>query len=229
MGLVSDSGLETVFEDVEPLVTSVLDGFNVCIFAYGQTGSGKTFTMEGPADNPGVNLRALGRLFNVIQERSADYSYTVTVSVLEIYNETIRDLLRDPDQDVSLKHDIHEGAQGVYVDDLTEVAVQDLETVRKLLRIGHDNRHVAETRMNADSSRSHLVLTVKTVGQNRVAKSSFVGKLSLIDLAGSERVGKSGATGAQLKEATYVCLSDGYTLVNACLVVLISRCRAWVM
>ena len=196
--------VETVFEDVEPLVTSVLDGYNVCIFAYGQTGSGKTFTMEGPAENPGVNLRALGRLFQVIADRKSDYTYTVTVSVLEIYNETIRDLLRDPDQDAPLKHDIHEGQSGVYVDDLTEVAVQNLETVQKLLRIGHDNRHVAETRMNADSSRSHLVLTVKALGQNLTAKTSFVGKLSLIDLAGSERVGKSGATGAQLKEATYV-------------------------
>eukprot|EP00698_Gefionella_okellyi_P003156 TRINITY_DN12952_c0_g1_i1.p1 TRINITY_DN12952_c0_g1~~TRINITY_DN12952_c0_g1_i1.p1 ORF type:complete len:982 (+),score=261.46 TRINITY_DN12952_c0_g1_i1:83-3028(+) len=199
-----DSAQETVFEDVEPLVTSVLDGYNVCIFAYGQTGSGKTFTMEGPPENPGVNLRALGRLFELVAERQADYTYSVTVSVLEIYNETIRDLLVDPDQDKGKKHDIHEGQAGVYVDDLTEVAVQDLPTVQSLLRVGHDNRHVAETLMNADSSRSHLVLTIKVSGQNLTTKNGISGKLSLIDLAGSERVGKSGATGAQLKEASAI-------------------------
>ncbi|CAM9983991.1 unnamed protein product, partial [Hapterophycus canaliculatus] len=71
-----DSTQEGVFEAVSPLVTSVLDGYNVCIFAYGQTGSGKTFTMEGPSSNPGVNTRALISMFNIAEERSADVTYT---------------------------------------------------------------------------------------------------------------------------------------------------------
>jgi kinesin family protein C2/C3 len=87
------SGQADVFVDTSPLVTSVLDGFNVCIFAYGQTGSGKTHTMEGPKGDPGVNSRALEELFRLINERGADFQISITASLLEIYNETIRDLL----------------------------------------------------------------------------------------------------------------------------------------
>jgi len=74
-------------------VTSIMDGFNVCIMAYGQTGSGKTYTIEGPADNPGVNSRALEEVFAVAEERADDVSYSFSASVLEIYNEQIFDLL----------------------------------------------------------------------------------------------------------------------------------------
>lgn len=82
-----------VFEDASPMVTSVLDGYNVCIFAYGQTGTGKTFTMEGTELNRGVNYRTLEQLFKVAEERKDTYTYKISVSVLEVYNEQIRDLL----------------------------------------------------------------------------------------------------------------------------------------
>ncbi|MQL76669.1 hypothetical protein Taro_009071 [Colocasia esculenta] len=82
-----------VFADASPLVTSVLDGYNVCIFAYGQTGTGKTFTMEGTEQNRGVNYRTLEELFKVAKERCETFSYNISVSVLEVYNEQIRDLL----------------------------------------------------------------------------------------------------------------------------------------
>lgn len=75
------------------MVTSVLDGYNVCIFAYGQTGTGKTFTMEGTEQNRGVNYRTLEELFKIAEERNETYSYNLSVSVLEVYNEQIRDLL----------------------------------------------------------------------------------------------------------------------------------------
>lgn len=76
-----------------PIVTSVLDGYNVCIFAYGQTGTGKTFTMEGTPENRGVNYRTLEMLFNLSSERSSIMKYELSVSMLEVYNEKIRDLL----------------------------------------------------------------------------------------------------------------------------------------
>lgn len=82
-----------VFADTSPLVVSVLDGYNVCIFAYGQTGTGKTFTMEGIETNRGVNYRTLEELFKVAKEREDTTSYKISVSVLEVYNEQIRDLL----------------------------------------------------------------------------------------------------------------------------------------
>lgn len=85
--------LADVFKDTAPFAISVLDGFNVCIFAYGQTGTGKTFTMEGSAEARGVNFRILEEIFRVIKERHMLFHYDVSVSVLEVYNEQIRDLL----------------------------------------------------------------------------------------------------------------------------------------
>mgnify|MGYP004711502581 CR=1 FL=1 len=82
-----------VFADASPMVTSVLDGYNVCIFAYGQTGTGKTFTMEGTVEKRGVNYRTLEELFKIAKERSENFTYKISVSVLEVYNEQIRDLL----------------------------------------------------------------------------------------------------------------------------------------
>ena len=90
-----------VFEDTAPFATSVIDGYNVCIFAYGQTGTGKTFTMEGTPDNRGVNYRTLKNLFEIMKERENRYSYEISVSVLEVYNEQIRDLLVPASQNAS--------------------------------------------------------------------------------------------------------------------------------
>lgn len=85
--------IDDVFEDTAPFATSVLDGYNVCIFAYGQTGTGKTFTMEGTDEARGVNYRTLDELFHVIEDRKKTFRYEISVSVLEVYNEQIRDLL----------------------------------------------------------------------------------------------------------------------------------------
>lgn len=82
-----------MFADVSPIVVSVLDGYNACIFAYGQTGTGKTFTMEGSEHNRGVNYRTLEQLFKIAWERRETFTYNISVSVLEVYNEQIRDLL----------------------------------------------------------------------------------------------------------------------------------------
>ena len=82
-----------IFADASPMVLSVLDGYNVCIFAYGQTGTGKTFTMEGTDENRGVNYRTLEQLFKIAEERKEIFTYNISVSVLEVYNEQIRDLL----------------------------------------------------------------------------------------------------------------------------------------
>ena len=88
--------LADVFVDTAPVVVSVLDGYNVCIFAYGQTGTGKTFTMEGTENDRGVNYRTLEELFHLASQRKGQYEYTISVSVVEVYNEQIRDLLASP-------------------------------------------------------------------------------------------------------------------------------------
>ena len=81
---------EEVFAEVGALVTSALDGYNVCVFAYGQTGSGKTHTMEGPAEDPGISFRTIHDLFRVINtERHTDHSHAIYASIVEIYNEQV--------------------------------------------------------------------------------------------------------------------------------------------
>eukprot|EP00057_Strongylocentrotus_purpuratus_P020865 XP_011675339.1 PREDICTED: kinesin-like protein KIFC3 [Strongylocentrotus purpuratus] len=123
------SSQEEVFNDVRPLIISSVDGYNVCIFAYGQTGSGKTFTMQGPAKNPGINQRALKLLFEDTAARS-DYSFTITVSVMEIYNEMLRDLLSD---DPSNKMDVKMATEGgLYVPGLTEVEVSSVGDINRV-------------------------------------------------------------------------------------------------
>ena len=85
-----DASQAEVFEDISGLVTSVLDGYNVCIFAYGQTGAGKTHTMEGPPSDPGINYRALQSLFRSIRgERAGDYTYDISAGIVEVYNEQV--------------------------------------------------------------------------------------------------------------------------------------------
>lgn len=91
--MFSGFSTEKVFEKTAPFATSVLDGYNVCIFAYGQTGTGKTFTMEGIEGARGVNYRTLEELFRITKERQGLFQYEITVSVLEVYNEQIHDLL----------------------------------------------------------------------------------------------------------------------------------------
>ncbi|GMH52507.1 hypothetical protein TrST_g5623 [Triparma strigata] len=190
---------EQVYKEVSPLVTSVLDGFNVCIFAYGQTGTGKTFTMMGPESNRGVNTRALYELFDMSQQRRSTIEDKITVSVLEVYNEQIKDLLAE---DVGeRKYTVREGPHGNYVPDLTMVNVDSLDEVIELLALADLNRSTAKTNMNEHSSRSHLILSCYIVSTNKHSGEVSRGKLHLIDLAGSERVGKSGAKGLALKEA----------------------------
>lgn len=187
-----------VFDEVQDLVLSVLDGFNVCIFAYGQTGSGKTFTMEGPKENPGVNTRALEKLFADVASKQGEWDYGLRITLLEIYNEKVQDLLSD-DPSPNLK--VVQGKEGMSVLGLTHAAVSSADEVQKLLQRGKKNRHVTKTDMNEHSSRSHLILSVYAAGTNRLTGASSMGKLHLIDLAGSERISRSGVTGEALKEA----------------------------
>ncbi|XP_037835794.1 kinesin-like protein KIFC3 isoform X3 [Kryptolebias marmoratus] len=192
---------EEVFQEVQSLVTSCIDGFNVCIFAYGQTGSGKTYTMEGVADDPGINQRALRLLFFEVTEKAPDWDYSITVSMVEIYNETLRDLLRENPTD---KLDIKlnpDGSGQLYVPGLIEIAVQSPEDINKVFELGHVNRATACTNLNEHSSRSHALLIITVSGSNSTTGTCTQGRLNLVDLAGSERIGKSGAEGSRLREA----------------------------
>ncbi|KAK4362350.1 hypothetical protein RND71_017591 [Anisodus tanguticus] len=167
------------------LVEAVLQGRNGSVFCYGATGAGKTYTMLGTIENPGVMVLAIKDLFTKIRQRSFDGNHVVHLSYLEVYNETVRDLL-SPRRPLVLRED----KQGIVAAGLTQYRAYSTDEVMALLQQGNLNRTTEPTRCNETSSRSHAILQV--VVEYRVKDSSNnivnrVGKLSLIDLAGSER------------------------------------------
>lgn len=202
-----------VFSEIEQLVQSALDGYRVCIFAYGQTGSGKTFTMEGETSssdkiNAGMIPRAVQQIFESVGNlETKGWSFTLVASYLEIYNETIRDLLADapidPDggtRKYDIRHISDNKSSTTVVSDLTLFQVTLPEQVNSLLYRAASNRSVGGTNCNERSSRSHAVFTFDIRGTNNTTGESISGLLNLIDLAGSERLTSSGATGDRLRE-----------------------------
>ncbi|XP_052208620.1 kinesin-like protein KIN-14N isoform X2 [Diospyros lotus] len=210
-----DASQEDVFVEISQLVQSALDGYKVCIFAYGQTGSGKTYTMMGRPGSPdqkGLIPRSLEQIFQTRQSlQPQGWKYEMQVSMLEIYNETIRDLLATNRScsDVSraengaagkqyaIKHDAN---GNTHVSDLTIVDVHSTREVSYLLDRAAQSRSVGKTQMNEQSSRSHFVFTLRISGVNESTDQQVQGILNLIDLAGSERLSRSGSTGDRLKE-----------------------------
>ncbi|KAH1136262.1 hypothetical protein AAZX31_10G016100 [Glycine max] len=196
-----------VFSDMQPLIRSVLDGYNVCIFAYGQTGSGKTHTMTGPKEitekSRGVNYRALSDLFLTADQRRGTFCYDVSVQMIEIYNEQVRDLLvtDGSNKRLEIRSNSH---RGLSVPDACQVPVSSTKDVIELMNLGQRNRAVGATALNDRSSRSHSCLTVHVQGRDLTSGTILRGCMHLVDLAGSERVDKSEATGDRLKEAQHI-------------------------
>ncbi|GER37044.1 kinesin-like protein [Striga asiatica] len=226
------------------LVQSAVDGYNVCIFAYGQTGSGKTFTIYGSESNPGLTPRAIAELFRIIKHDSKKFSFSLKAYMLELYQDTLIDLLL-PKNAKRLKLEIKKDSKGmVVVENVTMLSITSFEELRSIIERGSEQRHTAGTLMNEQSSRSHLILSVVVESTNLQTQSVARGKpfalipfaqtskeisgkdcdhfsvlfvtpvllhsspfalilvqLSFADLAGSERVKKSGSSGSQLKEA----------------------------
>lgn len=192
---------EDVFEDTKYLVQSAVDGYNVCIFAYGQTGSGKTFTIYGSEQNPGLTPRAIGELFKILKRDSKRFSFSLKAYMVELYQDTLMDLLL-PKNAKRLKLDIKKDSKGmVFVENVTVISVSTYDELKGIIEKGSEQRHISETQMNEESSRSHLILSIVIESTNLQTQSVARGKLSFVDLAGSERVKKSGSSGSQLKEA----------------------------
>ncbi|CAO3589512.1 unnamed protein product [Absidia cylindrospora] len=199
----SNTAQQEVFEySIKSIVDDVVAGYNGTVFAYGQTGSGKTYTMMGSdiedTENKGIIPRIVEQIFESIMVAPANMEFTVKVSYMEIYMEKVRDLL-DPSHD---NLPIHEDkTKGVYVKGLLEVYVSSTEEVYEVMKSGGNNRVVAYTNMNAESSRSHSIVLVTITQKNLDTGAAKSGKLYLVDLAGSEKVGKTGASGQTLEEA----------------------------
>ncbi|KAG2136065.1 kinesin-domain-containing protein [Suillus bovinus] len=186
-----------VFEEISFLAQSCVDGYNVCIFAYGQTGSGKSFTMEGGLTEAttGMIPRAVNQVFKAADDlKSKGWEYKMDGQFLEIYNETINDLLGKGEFDKK-KHEIKHDKSGTRVTDVNVMPLPSPASVTSLLRVANSRRTVAATLMNERSSRSHSVFTLRISGTNTHTGESCEGSLNLVDLAGSERLNSSGAAG----------------------------------
>jgi hypothetical protein len=190
-----DASQEEVYQQaVTPICESVIRGYNGAVIAYGQTGSGKTHTMLGTARSKGVAPRAVAELFSALGQRP---NWTVEVSVLEIYNERVRDLLA-PGQNVS-HVDIHEvcandGNLSFRCPDATMWKCSTPEDALAALSEGMRRRETARTDMNHTSSRSHLIFTLCTTQSEHDIGATLRGRLHLVDLAGSERLKRSMST-----------------------------------
>ncbi|GMH98062.1 hypothetical protein TrVE_jg12664 [Triparma verrucosa] len=202
-----------------PIVDCSLSGYNATIFAYGQTGTGKTYTMEGftmgnqqggAVEDRGIIPRAIEQIFGHIQSHaSPTQRYLVRASYLQIYNETICDLLKPERKNLTIRED---KKRGVFVESLSEWVVRSPAEIYGLMERGGAVRATGSTKMNEISSRSHAVFIIiveqsrteveeEQKNMQRVKQSFKVGKLNLVDLAGSERVRLSGATGQRLEES----------------------------
>lgn len=202
-------GQEVVFTEVSEFVQSALDGYNVCLFSYGQTGSGKTHTMQGTGNGQmkGIIPRAIEQVgqYKELLEKDG-WQYDMQVSFVEIYNETIRDLLR-LEENSDLVHNIKVGSDGRrFITDINMVPLEptDGEAVEQVMRQAAKYRSVGSTDMNAQSSRSHSVFTLHLTALHPENRQALRGTLNLCDLAGSERLDRSKATGARAKETVAI-------------------------
>nr|XP_033720704.1 kinesin-like protein KIF9 isoform X4 [Tursiops truncatus] len=210
-GVLHDASQDLVYETVaKDVVSQALNGYNGTIMCYGQTGAGKTYTMTGATENykhRGILPRALQQVFKMIEERPTQ-AITVRVSYLEIYNESLFDLLSTlPYVGPSVTPmTIVESPQGVFIKGLSVHLTSQEEDAFSLLFEGETNRIIASHTMNKNSSRSHCIFTIYVEAHSRTLSDAkyITSKINLVDLAGSERLGKSRSEGRVLKEATYI-------------------------
>lgn len=212
-----------VFEHVgKPVLESALSGYNATIFAYGQTGSGKSYCMAGTPTNPGIIPRVNELLWQRVEQETRENEgkkFLVQCSYFEIYNEIIFDLLNPPTEKGKLQGGLQikeHAVFGIYVKDLTDICVTDTGKLATLMDQGNKNRAVSSTMMNATSSRSHSIFTIK-VSQKADKGAGCFAKINLVDLAGSERQKGTQATGKTLQEGANInkSLSALGNVINA--------------
>ncbi|XP_075693841.1 kinesin-like protein KIF18A isoform X2 [Rhinoderma darwinii] len=199
-----NSTQQEVFEQTTKVVLDgVLNGYNSTVLAYGATGAGKTHTMLGSPGHPGVMYLTMMDLYNRIESMKEEKVCNVAVSYLEVYNEQIRDLFAN-----SGPLAVREDAQkGVVVQGLTLHQPSSAENILQLLDCGNKNRTQHPTDMNATSSRSHAVFQIYLRQQDKsvsINQNIRIAKMSLIDLAGSERASATNSKGDRLREGTNI-------------------------
>ncbi|CAC9478646.1 putative kinesin [Leishmania infantum JPCM5] len=201
------SNQQLVFDHIGPeILRTLFSGYNASVFAYGQTGSGKTYTMEGDRgggvsggasseEQEGLIPRIIRGIFSSFKSNANITDALVEVSLVQIYQERIQDLLNHRKQ-----VEIHMDRTSQYVArDATWRTVRSLEECMKLYGEACKMRATSATEMNLVSSRSHMILMLRMQWDEPALPGSHA-QLNMIDLAGSERLNESGATGETMKE-----------------------------
>lgn len=190
------------------VLENALLGYHCCLFAYGQTGSGKSYSMIGYDRNRGIVPIITEELFKKVREESSEnVMFEVNVSMLEIYNEKVQDLLIHTSERVQGGLKIRESKMlGVYVEKLKKFPVDSYEAIERKMNMGNTNKTIASTQMNASSSRSHTIIQVefRRVEKIQGKQVQRLSVINLVDLAGSEKLSKTGATGDRLKEGCQI-------------------------
>lgn len=200
---------DIIFHECKDLVQSAIDGHNVTVLCYGQTGAGKTYTMYGTPSEPGLAVRMVRELF----DRLGRHHYAVTGSLVELHNNRLTDLLAPTataDSDVRPALNLRRDPEAeMEVEGLAEQLLHSVEDLEALVELVSERRATAAHALNSDSSRSHVLLTVKI---HRFAEGSCgldvclaglppCSKLLFCDLGGSERLKRTEAAGGQVREA----------------------------
>ncbi|NXL43672.1 KI18A protein, partial [Podilymbus podiceps] len=199
----SSSQLEVFEHTTKSVIEGFLNGYNCTVLAYGATGAGKTHTMLGSPEDPGVMYLTMMALYNCMDQIKEEKICNVAVSYLEVYNEQIRDLLVNSGP-LAVREDTQ---KGVVVQGLTLHQPKSAEEILQMLDYGNKNRTQHPTDVNASSSRSHAVFQIYLRQQDKTAsinQNVRIAKMSLIDLAGSERASATNAKGARFREGTNI-------------------------
>ncbi|CAK9786354.1 kinesin-domain-containing protein [Cutaneotrichosporon oleaginosum] len=207
---------EVYASTAKPLLDGVLSGFNATVFAYGATGCGKTHTISGTQEDPGIIVRTMRDLYERISESEDRYDTHVELSMIELYNENIRDLLSDnfPQMPTGGLKLLENEKDRVTIADVTIRSPKTADEVMELVMIGNERRSTSFTAANSVSSRSHAVLQISIARKSRnpdvnvereeVLLDTSFATLSIVDLAGSERASATRNLGDRMKEGAKI-------------------------
>ncbi|KAI5125950.1 hypothetical protein NEPAR06_1124 [Nematocida parisii] len=180
------SNQDDVFQSVSPLISMALNGYSTTVFTYGQTGSGKTYTMEGTEESLGLIPLTIKKIYSENVSK-------VTLSVIEVYNEKIYDLL-------SMNQvNVRESTAGVVLDRIQVVECNKFEEAMEVFRSGIRNRTTGSNGVNSRSSRSHMVFTISLEKPSETY--TIESKITLVDLAGSEKLSYDSSVKSEREDA----------------------------
>uniref|UniRef100_A0A8D8YWB5 Kinesin-like protein KIF18B n=1 Tax=Cacopsylla melanoneura TaxID=428564 RepID=A0A8D8YWB5_9HEMI len=215
-----DASNQDVFDgSAKDIIASLLEGYNCSVFVYGATGAGKTHTMLGNENHKGIMYLTMVDLYRHMDANKDTLNIELGISYLEVYNENVQDLLNPDKKSLHLREDTH----GVVVAGMKLEVIHNADHLFELLQKGNNNRTQHPTDANAESSRSHAVFQVYVKMQDKSSQQMKMVKLSMIDLAGSERAAANSSNVMRFKEGSNI--NKSLLALGNCINSLADGCR----